>query len=194
MNIQKKYEESLHIPSDINEHLPILFNLAKEVDSIIEMGTRDCISTTAFLAAIANTEKTLISYDLYRSSNVDDLEKFSNFKYYQKDTLDLTIPTADLLFIDTLHTYFQLTSELNMHSKNVKKYIALHDTSSYAYGDESFYSKQEYMIMSEKVKKGEKMGLVNAINDFLLKDDGLNWGIYKVYENNNGLTILKRKT
>lgn len=193
MNIQEKYEKSLHIPSDINEHLPTLFSLAKEVDSIIEFGSRNCTSTTAFLAAIADTEKTLVSYDLYKSQLIDELEKYNNFKFYQEDVLDLTIPNVDLLFIDTLHTYFQLTNELGNNSKSVRKYIVLHDTVSHAYGDESPYSDQEYMVMSKKVKQGEKRGLVPAIDDFLLKDDGLNWFVYKVYENNNGLTILKRK-
>lgn len=191
--ILDRYQKLIETPSDINEHLPVLFEIAKQVDSIVELGTRDCNSTTAFMAAFLFTNKFLYSYDLYKSDVVEKFEKFSNFKFYQKDTLDTVIPVVDLLFIDTLHTYFQLINELQTHSKNVKQYIVLHDTVSYGYGDESFYSKQEYMIMSEKVKKGEKMGLVNAINDFLLKDDGLNWYVHKTYENNNGLTILKRK-
>ena len=32
---------------------------------------------------------------------------------------------TDLLFIDTLHTYTQLTKELELHSKNVNKYMLL---------------------------------------------------------------------
>lgn len=191
--ILERYERLINTPSDINEHLPVLFELAKEVGSIVELGTRNCVSATAFMAAFLFTDKVLYSYDLYRSNDVGEFEKFDNFHFFNDDALDVQIPNADLLFVDTLHTYFQLTSELNIHSKNINKYIVLHDTVSYAYGDESFYSEQECMIMSEKVKKGEKMGLVNAMNDFLLKDDGLNWTIHKAYENNNGLTILKRK-
>jgi hypothetical protein len=157
------------------------------------MGTRHCNSTTAFLAAIVDTDKTLISYDLYRSPSVDECEKLKNFKFYKEDTLDITIPKVDLLFIDTLHTYFQLTNELNLHSKNVNKYIVLHDTTIYAHIDEALYPTNEFSVMSNKIKQGEKRGIKNALDDFLLQNDGLNWYIHKVYENNNGLTILKRK-
>jgi hypothetical protein len=193
MFIIQKYIDLSNTPSDINEHLPTLFELAKEINSIVEMGTRNCNSTTAFLAAIVDTDKTLISYDLYRSPSVDECEKFENFKFYKEDTLDLTIPNVDLLFIDTLHTYFQLTNELNLHSKNVNKYIVLHDTTVYAHFDEAPYPTNECSVMSNKIKQGEKRGIKNALDDFLLQGDGLNWCIHKVYENNNGLTILKRK-
>jgi len=193
MFIIQKYINLSNTPSDINEHLPTLFELAKEVSSIVEMGTRHCNSTTAFLAAIADTDKTLISYDLYRSPSVDECEKIKNFKFYKEDTLNLTISNTDLLFIDTLHTYFQLTNELNLHSKNVNKYIVLHDTAIYAHIDEALYPVNECSVASNKIKQGEKRGIKNALDDFLLQGDGLNWFIYKVYENNNGLTILKRK-
>jgi hypothetical protein len=123
---------------------------------------------------------------------VDELEKYSNFKFCLEDVLEATIPNTDLLFIDTLHTYFQLLSELNLHSANVNKYIVLHDTTSFGHGDEPFYSSLEYMIMSNKVKHGEKRGLLNAIEEFMGSTEGKKWAIHKVYENNNGLTILKR--
>jgi hypothetical protein len=193
MNILQRYESLISIPSDINEHLPVLFALAQEVDSIAELGTRNCNSTTAFMAAIVFSNKELFCYDLYRSDLIDEFEKFENFNFFQADTLEIDLPNIDLLFIDTLHTYFQLKNELSLHAKNVSKYIVLHDTKSYAYGDESFYSESEYMIMSKKVKQEEKRGLVPAISDFLETEEGNKWIIEKVYENNNGLTILKRQ-
>jgi hypothetical protein len=192
MDVKKKYTELLETPSDINEHLSTLFDLAKEVNSIVELGTRNCASAIAFLAAIIETKKTFVTYDLYRSSIVDELEKYSNFKFCLEDVLEATIPNTDLLFIDTLHTYFQLLSELNLHSANVNKYIVLHDTTSYKHGDEPFYSSIEKMIMSNKVEHGEKRGLLNAIEEFMGSTEGKKWAIHKVYENNNGLTILKR--
>jgi hypothetical protein len=40
------------------------------------------------------------------------------------------------LFIDTWHQYEQLDQELNKHSNKVRKYIAFHDTHTYAINGE----------------------------------------------------------
>lgn len=188
INLLQRYEELKRTPSDINEHLPILFEFAQQVDSIVEVGTKDCNATNAFLAAFLNTNKTLYSYDIFKQDIVQEFEKINNnFNFFKQDILKITIPVVDLLFINhSLHTYYQLINELNMHSKNIKKYIAVRATATYAYKDDRCHIKIPG-------KDPKKTGLVNAINDFLLKDDGLNWFIDKVYKNNNGLTILKRK-
>jgi SUMO ligase MMS21 Smc5/6 complex component len=196
MNIKELYNINTRISSDINQHLVTLFNLANEqtVNHIVEFGTRDGVSTSAFLAAIENTQKTLTCYDLYQSSIIENYKHFKNFTFEQKDTLKIEIQSADLLFIDTLHTYFQLFNELNLHSKQVSKFIVMHDTMTYGNEDEGFYDKNSSVKMSDKVVlDGDNKGLKSAINDFLNNtEDGKNWSIFKVYENNNGLTILKR--
>lgn len=195
IDIQQKYLQCRTIGSDINEHLPTLYNLATEVKKITEFGTRDGESTTAFLAAIINTDKTLICYDLYRSTNVEIFEQFPNYKFYNSDTLQITIDKTELLFIDTLHTYFQLFNELNLHSQQVSKYIALHDTTTYGVQDEPFYTPAHSVKMSDKAyTTTQRTGLKSAVDDFLnLTKDGKNWSIFQEYTNNNGLTILKRK-
>jgi hypothetical protein len=194
-NIQERYKICASSNSDINEHLPALHALATEVEKITEFGTRDGDSTTAFLAAIENTNKTLTCYDLYKSSNTLIFEQFKNFKFNNTDTLQVTIEETDLLFIDTLHTYFQLYNELGLHSKKVSTYIALHDTTTYGIEDEPLYQPGFTVKMSEKANiRTPKTGLKNAITDFLqTTKDGANWFIFKEYTNNNGLTILKRK-
>lgn len=195
IDIQQRYLQCRVTNSDINEHLPTLYNLATEVEKITEFGTRDGESTTAFLAAIQNTAKTLTCYDLYRSVNIEIFEEFPNYKFYNADTLQTTINKTDLLFIDTLHTYFQLFNELNLHSQQVSKYIALHDTTTYGEQDEPFYLPVHFVKMSDKAyTTTQKTGLNSAVDDFLnLTNDGANWHVFQTYTNNNGLTILKRK-
>ncbi len=95
-----------------------------------------------------------------------------------------------MLFIDTLHTYNQLIQELDLHSNKVLKYIILHDTLTFGRKDEDVYSHASDLI---KNKLTEKMGLMTAIEDFLITTNGNNWEIHDHYDNNNGLTILKRK-
>lgn len=182
-------------PSDINEHLPTLKAIASECDSVTEMGVRFVISTWALVEACP---KKLTCYDINSKfyeegkGNIEDVcnNKNIDFKFIESDTLKLEIEKTDFLFIDTLHTYNQLYKELNLHSKNVNKYIALHDTVSFGHIDESIYQHASDIIKNEN---STNTGLIKAINDFLLTDEGKNWKVDKVYENNNGLTILKRK-
>lgn len=46
----------------------------------------------------------------------------------QANTLTMEIDTTDLLFIDTDHTYVQLSAELARHAHKARKYLAFHDT------------------------------------------------------------------
>ena len=81
---------------------------------------------------------------------------------------------TDMLFIDTDHTYNQLIQELELHCNNVRKYIGMHDTTSYAHSDNNRSNR----------------GLMDAVNDFLSKHS--EWHICYKVDYNNGLTILER--
>lgn len=181
--ILKKYQELCDIKSDINEHLPILKEYAEKCKHITEMGTRYVVSTWAFLAS--NPEK-LICYDILTGLNMDifnkniseisecSKEENIEFIFDKKDVLAIEIEETDLLFIDTYHIYEQLSKELSLHASKAKKYIILHDTTTFA-------------IDGENQKHG---GIWKAVEEFLYKNE--DWKIEKRFENNNGLTILKR--
>lgn len=166
--------------SDINEHLPTLKNYASNCDLVVEMGVRWIVSTWAFLNA---KPKKLISIDINHPSScggnlglVEKLAKEENidFQFIQADTTKIEIPECDFLFIDTWHVYDQLKKELQLHGNKAKKYIAFHDTVTFGtVGETAGYK-----------------GLNLAINEFL--NENKNWQIEKIYENNNGLTIIKR--
>ncbi|TSD02631.1 MAG: Uncharacterized protein Athens071416_567 [Parcubacteria group bacterium Athens0714_16] len=169
------YELYLGEVSDINELLPILKKYAEDCSHITEFGTRDGISTVAFLMAKPNR---LITYDINRGSQINELEKLAkenliDFSFIEKSVLEIEIEETDLLFIDTLHTYDQLKQELLLHGNKAKKYIILHDT-------ETFGCKGCY---------GVEPGLNKAIEEFVANN---NWRIKEVITINNGLTVLER--
>ena len=179
--------------SDINEHMQTLFKYASECKSIAEFGVREGVSTWAFLLAYP---KQLICVDIkgdsfYESEKcIRDILKGSDidFRFIVGDTLQIEIPEVDLLFIDTLHIYRQLYSELKRHSNRAKKYIILHDTYTYANHDEVIYEHASSLVKS---RSGINHGLKKAISDFMAEDK--NWVILEEYRNNNGLTVLGRK-
>ena len=183
--IKEYYNEYYIKKSDINEHLPTLFKYASSCDHITEMGVRSGVSTVAFLQA---KPKILISIDIIKHKNINNLEKQSkteniNFNFILGNTLKIKIEETELLFIDTLHTYDQLSKELKLHVDKVKKYIILHDTSSFEFEDE----KRRGYIPSSTGKKG----LWPAVEEFLDKNN--NWSIKERFKNNNGLTILQKE-
>ena len=202
-NIKQMYEELVITPSDINEHLPILKNYAKNCQHITEMGVRSVVSTYALVSA--NPRK-IICIDLHHPKEWDniwksygrnnmpsganrivDIENYCRdnniyFSFVVGDTTHIQIEETDLLFMDTLHSYTQLKTELSLHSHKVKKYIILHDTESYKYTDED----------SGRIgtNSKDKIGLLPALEEFL--ESNSNWKIHEIFVNCNGLTVLKK--
>lgn len=184
--IRDNYYQACKTQSDINEHLPVLYDLAKECSHITEMGVRSVVSTWAFMY---RNPSVLVGIDLHVHPNIDEaLKVYPNWKFKQADTLKIDIEPTDLLFIDTLHIYSQLKKELFKHGKKAKKYIVLHDTTTYGAIDEpTDWQTPEIM---ENYQTENKTGLMPAVNEFL--EANKEWYIYRQYTNNNGLTILKR--
>jgi hypothetical protein len=189
--IRKKYEIQRIIPSDINEHIQTLYNYGQECNHITEMGVRWVSSTWAFLYSKPNK---LISYDIVRHENINEVEELSkknelDFKFIEADVLKVEIEPTELLFIDTLHTYNQLIRELMLHGEKVSKYIILHDTTTFGFKDEINHETKSDIV---KDLPTDKEGLVKAVMDFLISPQGFDWVIHESYNNNNGLTILKK--
>ena len=195
MSIAEKYEGVCNFPSDIHEHLPTLKFYAADCDSVTEMGVRGIVSTWAFLMG---APKKLTCIDLlnptHYGGNLQEVESLAEeagieFKFVQGDTLDMTIEECDMLFIDTYHVYDQLKAELALHADKAQKYIALHDTTSFRDHGEPMNNNITEGITASKGHHQRK-GIVPAIIEFL--DEHQEWKVEMVYENNNGLTILKR--
>lgn len=182
LTIIQKYNTLCTTPSDINELLPFLRLYAESCKHITEMGIRNPTSTYAFLAGGPNT---LISYDINRATEVDEVENLAPgvFRFIQQDVLTAEIEETDFLFIDTYHTATQLEKELEMHSGKVRRYIGLHDTST-------FWERGEELYKGMDIKLGCGRGLKFAIKPFLKKGQ---WKIAFATDRNNGLMILERK-
>ena len=191
--ILEKYNEHKNTPSDINEHLETLYNLGRECSHITEMGVRWVSSTWPL---IYSNPKKIISYDIVTNPNIIEVINLCNeysidYSFQEKDVLQLEIELTELLFIDTLHTYNQLIKELEIHSNKVSKYIVLHDTEFFGRVDEVVYEHASNFVKNNPITK---QGLMTAVEDFLSTELGQSWELFKIYKNNNGLTILKNKS
>ena len=194
--IIKKFREACEKPSDINEHLQVLNQLAAECEHITEMGVRDVVSTWAFLAA---SPKKLVCYDIVKTDNIDialksALDSSINMEFIEADVLKVEIEPTDLLFIDTLHTYSQLKKELALHGNKVNKYIVFHDAVTYGHKPEpsqfnthAGIVKQHERILANYVENDG--GIMPAIEEFIDEND---WKVKQFYTNNNGLLIIEK--
>lgn len=192
LNFGQHYNRLCNIPSDINEHLPTLKRYASECQSVTEMGVRFACSTWAFIEARPKKITCIdIRYDFFEPSEkwVKKMCEFYNIEFIWKtdDSLKIEIEQTDLLFIDTLHTFNQLSKELEKHHKFVSKYIILHDTTTFGHIDESIYGHASNIVKSESVSS---TGLRPALNNFLTKYS--EWKIKEDFTNNNGLTVIER--
>lgn len=178
--IKEQYQNAVNTPSDIYQHLPKLLEIADDCETVTEFGVREAVSSKAFLASNAK----VISYDIENTPEATQL--FNIAKMLGKDcqyisdpvkgnTLTNNIEPTDFLFIDTYHSYDQLSQELERHHDKVKKYIGMHDTQTYGFNGEDNSDK----------------GLLHAIIEFLTKHPEWKIKYHSIY--NNGLTILERQ-
>lgn len=164
-------------PSDVNALLPALRAYAEKCQHVTEFGVRDVFTTWAFLVA---RPKRLVSYDIVYSENVHEavveaMHAGLDYSHKLEDVLKADIESTELLFVDTLHTYSQLKSELERHAGKVSKYIAIHDV-------ESFGS------IGEDGGPGE----MQAIREFLAAHP--EWREKEHLTISNGLMVLERVT
>lgn len=199
--IRRNLEVLCRRPSDINEHLPTLFNYAKECESVIELGVRGCVSSWALLYGLLNNNKAtkkLLLNDL-TECNVSELVNVARslsveVNYVWIDDLKLEVDGMyDLTFIDTWHIYGQLKRELDKFSKITRKYIIMHDTEIDGIQGETIRNNWDAVKQSQETGftvEEINSGLQKAIDEFLESNN--DWRIKEVYKNNNGLTILER--
>jgi hypothetical protein len=194
-----RYIEKCRIRSDINEHLPTLYDYTKKCDSVVECGVRNIVSSYAFASGLlGNPVNKYYLVDPYKSSQIDGFLKMCkdegvNAQFIHGSDIECPVVETDLLFIDTWHVYGHLKRELAYWYSSVKKYIIMHDTTVDEWIGETIRCRwnaqqqsKETGIPVDEINKG----LWPAIEEFL--KDHPEWVIEKRYTHNNGLTILKR--
>ena len=198
--LRKKYHEVCKKESDINQHLPVLHQLAKQSSSIVEIGVREMVSSWALLQGLSQSplpKRSYVGIDIAKppEESLTLAEKTLHesgidFQFIQSDDRFVEIEKTDLLFIDSLHTYCHLTYELEKFSPLVTKWIVLHDTSDpWGLSDDNLYQGDysEYPDEYDRTKRG----LWPAVEDFLKRHS--DWVLQERRLNNHGLTILRRR-
>lgn len=175
MNLDTWYESTCAAESDIKAHLPTLSEYASKCKHVTEFGVRYGTSTCALMHG---RPRKLVSYDTHQLIPVSQYvvtarQAGVDFEFIQGNVLLLTIEPTDMLFIDTLHNYGQMSAELARHWDKVWRFLAFHDTVSYG----------------RHGMDGRPVGVLDAIEEFmkihpeweLVHDSPLDHG-FRVYE------------
>lgn len=177
-NVDQVFETFLKAPSDIQDHMPLLRQLASEVKHVTEFGCRGCFSTVALLAG---KPRTLVTWDIdpMAVSNALTLSFWkghaTDLHARRGDTTKILIEETDLLFIDTVHSFEHLRSELKRHGNKARKYLVFHDTVAFGYvGDD-----------------GKKPGLRAAIRWFQ-DQTSPRWQLVEDDKRGSGMIVLQR--
>jgi len=174
MTLEQWYHQVATKTSDINEHVPILRELASKCEHVTEFGTRAGTSTVALLAG---QPKRLVSVDKVTPSNLDELKKragATDFAFVEGDSRAVHVEPTDMLFVDTLHTANHVLAELDNAAPKVRKYIVFHDTEA---------------PWGERGEDGGP-GVMPAVRLFLMRHP--EWVVKAHHRNNHGLTIISR--
>lgn len=176
-SLEEQYFKLVDKPSDINQHLPKLYEIAKDCKNIVEFGVRRGCSTIAFLAGGAK----VFSYDLEPHNIHDKILHWADPNQWyivygdiKKTAVKTSPPECDAMFFDSEHSYDQLMFELQF-TRQARKYLIFHDTVTFWH----------------KANVEGKMGIGPAIEQFIAANP--DWATFYESKENNGLLILKRK-
>jgi len=160
-------------------HLPALRALATRGANAVELGVKRGASTTALLLGC----RKVISYDIVETKQARELEKLAgeSWSYRIQDSRTAEPTVADLLFIDSLHTYDQVKAELAQHGDSVRRYIAFHDTITFG------------SVGAEGETGRHSMGTLGirpAIDEWMIRNP--HWHIMSHDVHSHGLLVLRR--
>lgn len=171
---KRVYQHVMTSWTDIVEHLGILRGLAMQCNHVVEFGLRTGMSTSVMLDG---TKCKVTSYDIAACTQaVQAMRELAptRFTFIRGDSTKVSIETCDMLFIDSQHDYATLARELFMHHKQVKRWISMHDTHTFA---------------TKGMTAGDP-GLQKAIDEFLRAYP--EWRLQLHLPNQNGFTLLER--
>lgn len=199
--IATKYAHAKLTPSDINEHIPVIYEYVKEAEHATELGVRNVVSSWAFLKAgvdrVADGFKFVyVASDITKTTAAGELDDLDlaclpiDYSFMEGDDLVIQPWDTDVLLIDTWHTYRQLAAELPRWAPHVKQYILLHDTELFGAQDEGVGGHGGKPVNEQLFEGKAGVGLQQALSEFLAATR--EWAVHERRTNNNGLTVLKR--
>jgi hypothetical protein len=181
-----------HLNHSTAEHLPYLRNLAARCAVAVELGVKDGATASALLMGADE----VWSYDIEPSDAAKEMAAgCSRWHYVIADSRSVQIPECDLLWIDSLHNYAQLKTELWRHHCCVRRWIVMHDVVAFgSWGQEQHDQPPErHDDGAQRSTYGARpLGLMPAVLEFLAANR--EWMVERFSPASRGLLTLARRS
>lgn len=161
--------------SDISDHLQFMHDtvLKYRAPVVIEMGVRTGNSTCALLYATLKADGQMWSADISESQVPDYWHEFPSWHFLQGDSVSPEVlkwmpKRADVVFMDTSHTFEQQLAELREYVPRVKPggTVLIHDTQCVPADN---FESDSFIAMAEPE------GPVADALDAFCEESGLSW-------------------
>jgi len=177
-------------------HYALLQRLALGRGVVAELGTHLGNSAIALLSGLP---KSVITVDRIERANrqlLEDLalENSVELAYLIVDSLQVRLPKVELLFLDTKHTYSQVSRELERHQNSVERYLVIHDTELYGRVGESADPEDYLQGTVNGRPEGhdpDDPGVMLAIEEFLRANS--DWTLCERDRGYLGYVVLERR-
>jgi hypothetical protein len=164
-----------------------IINKASQCTSIVEFGTKGGVLALAcFQGLILNKQKWKPRYcgiDLAEDESILTLHKLAeavgiSFQFIRHPTKNYPIHETDMLIWDTFHCAGNLLLDLLRMGPNVKKYIIIKGVQTNGDHSEAVNRKLDVDRVATELeidRKGAELGLKNAIQNYISRDN--NWNV-----------------
>ncbi len=171
-------------------HLPRLRTLAQGCALAQEFGVKRGASSTALLLGATR----VLSYDIVVTKDARALAAAvgDRWEYRLMDSRTAPVTPCDLLLLDSLHTYDQLTAELCRHADAVTRYLVFHDVLTFgSIGARGETGEQLWTYQLCQSVPRAALGIRPAIDELMIRDSS--WRIAASYADSHGLLVLERR-
>lgn len=188
-DLEELYQAHCAAGTAISPHLPRLRALAEGLDTVVEFGVKRGASSSALLLGAER----VISYDVSLTPEARDLRRMvgERWDYRIGDSRTADFDVADMLFIDSLHTFGQVSAEL-LHAHKITRYVVLHDVTTF--GEVGAVGESGRQAWTYVAGRGsvplEHRGIRPAIDDWMIHDPS--WRIVERRVESHGLLVLAR--
>lgn len=191
-SVEAFYQRELQHPERaITAHLPRLRALAADCQTAVEFGVKRGASSSAL---ILGATQSVVSYDLVPTKEAMLLRSLagSRWAYHIEDSRYSERIPSDLTFFDSLHTYAQLTAELERRGPLTRRYLVFHDVGTFGeIGAAGETGKHSWTYVPGQSCPLEHLGIRPAIDAYMAADP--TWRIRARYTDSHGLLVLERR-
>lgn len=190
MTIEDVYAQHCQGRTAMAPHLPRLRSLATGYELAVEFGVKHGASSAALLLGASH----VISFDVVETPQARQLQALAGdrWEYRIQDSRRAFVPECQLLFIDSLHTYAQVSDELEAHAHKVKRYLVFHDSLTFgSIGAKGESGEQLWTYQRGVSVPLEALGIRPAIDELMVRDPS--WHIVAHDVTSHGLLILERR-